>query len=139
MLFNLVLHYNNGEKIEELHFQESSIVTLYPKYDDIKHSDVQRFKYHYKGKIAPSIIKTLSGTYTVPGWVKIHDKSTLDDIVWKKPKIKSRVERIWKYKSKTNGEFYIIKKQGKRFTCTCMGYFRSKTHECKHIRAAMLA
>ena len=40
---------------------------------------------------AKAIIKTVSGTYLIPEWIKVHPDSTLDNIIYLDLDIKNRL------------------------------------------------
>ena len=91
---------------------------------------------NYKHSIfPPSITTTLTGTYIVPGWIKVDPSTKLSDINWEKEEIKIEPKKDeWKFKSSSSNEIYTVQKTGFKFKCNCKGYWRSKDRECKHIK-----
>jgi hypothetical protein len=50
---------------------------------------VNVFKYEYTHPVmAPTLLKKDGKTYLMPEWREVHPETTLNDIIWKKPKIK---------------------------------------------------
>lgn len=82
----------------------------------------------------PAIIRDLLGNFiVVPGWIKVPDGTTLDQLEWTDaPKVKHTIDKKVRYvESKRTGEVYtLVKIHGFKVTCTCLGYtYRSS---CKH-------
>lgn len=98
---------------------------------------VSIFKYTYEDPITPpSLFVGLNGDkYIIPGWIKVLPETTLDDIEWVKPieEVKT-IKNSWTFKSSSQDKNYTVHQNGNLFTCNCMGYFRSKDRECKHIK-----
>ena len=64
---------------------------------------VSVFKYEYEHPIlAPNLFVDLKGDkYIVPTWQKVHPKTELNDIIWKKTKVKKEKakKKTWTFKS----------------------------------------
>jgi hypothetical protein len=95
------------------------------------------FKYDFKHDSLPPTLVTLSDKkYLMPLWVEVHPMTTLEDINWIKPKLKTAIEKI---KVKSTDKTYTVTKytqDGKtEYRCNCRGYFRllDKKQGCKHI------
>lgn len=97
------------------------------------------FKYEYVHPILPPTLLKLPGsgkTYIVPTWQEVHPETTLQDIEWIKPaKVEIPVEKnTWKFESSSDpGHFYMVRKVGETYKCSCPGVWRSKNRKCKHI------
>jgi hypothetical protein len=53
---------------------------------------VNVFKYEYKHPVmAPTLLRKGGKTYLMPEWKEVHPETTLNDIIWKKPKIKKQM------------------------------------------------
>jgi len=95
---------------------------------------VRTFKYEYKGVKPPSLKEVEGDIYLMPLNIKVHPKTTLDDVDWIKPKppaITYEVESTDKTKK------YKVKQRGDKWTCTCQGYQRlwNKDKGCIHINS----
>jgi len=134
MLFNIKLVHTNGEITESIMNTSSDTpITIYPN-NDIKHSFVKRMMYDYKGNIPPAIVSTITGTYIVPGWIKVHPEATRNDINWIQEKIEPVEAEVFMFVSSSMpGMKYKTTKIGTRITCTCQGYYRSGGN-CKHVK-----
>jgi hypothetical protein len=52
---------------------------------------VSVFKYEYNHPVmAPTLLKKDGKTYLMPEWREVHPETTLNDIIWKKPKVKKK-------------------------------------------------
>jgi hypothetical protein len=135
MLFNVKLVHTNGEITESImNTPNDTPLTIYPN-NDIKHSFVERMMYDYKGNIPPAIVSTLTGTYIVPGWIKMHPEATRNDINWikDKPKPVANTEVFIFTSASMPGVEYKVTKVENHITCNCQGYFRSGGN-CKHVK-----
>lgn len=102
---------------------------------------VKRFTYSYNHPLYPPTIMNARGKlFIVPGFIEIHEKTTLKDIIWNKPKEKQKKKIIKKvFKSSSGNGVYTAKKYVDsngltKITCTCMGQYRAKDRRCKHIK-----
>jgi uncharacterized protein YpmS len=41
--------------------------------------------------MAPTLLKKDGKTYLMPEWREVHPETTLNDIIWKKPKVKKKM------------------------------------------------
>jgi len=102
-----------------------------------------RFKYtHTHPILPPCLTKNRKGEVCiVPGWKVVHPKTTLNDIVWEKPKIQIHERKVEKFESISSTDpslKYITKRftEGNKvsYSCNCPGVWRSKERKCKHIK-----
>ena len=99
---------------------------------------VNVFKYEYEHPIlAPSLFVDLKGNkYIVPTWQKVHPKTELNDIIWKKTKIKKEKteKKTWTFKSSSSDAVYTVRQvDSSSLKCNCPGAWRSRGN-CKHIK-----
>ena len=95
---------------------------------------VRTFKYEYSHPLLPPhLFMTNKGEkYIIPTWEKVLPETTLDDIIWNKPKIKKIIDKnTFRFKSES-----IVRQIGDEFKCNCSGFFRVKDRKkgCKHIQ-----
>jgi len=135
MLYNVVLVHHDGGITESIvKAPVGSPLSIDFNKNKTKHSLVKRIMYDYKGNIPPAIVSTLTGTYIVPGWIKIHSGATRDDINWIREKTEPVEAEVFTFVSSSMpGMKYKTTKIGTRITCTCQGYFRSGGN-CKHVK-----
>jgi hypothetical protein len=89
-----------------------------------------------------AIVKTISGTYVCPGWHKVPEGTTRDQIRFfpstkpKREEIKKEPikEETWKVESSKPGKFYTVSFNGTSWSCNCPS---AQFHrgDCKHIKA----
>ena len=90
------------------------------------------------------IANTLSGLYVCPGWHKVPDGTTRDQIRFHPsakvakaetaPVITKTENRSWQVEASKPGKFYTVSEKEGRWDCTCP----AKTFhrgDCKHIKA----
>ena len=133
MLYNVKLEYGNGTVVEEL-ISSTTPPTFHPKRDNIIHSMVNVHKYEVEQLYPPMLyISHIDGTkYIMPSNIKVHPDTTIDDIIWTKPKLKKEIEYI----QGSMGTYKTTYDPNKKiYKCTCMGYFRARMKGgfCKHI------
>jgi len=99
------------------------------------------FKYEYEHPIlAPSLFVNLKGDkYIVPTWQKVHPKTELKDIIWKKTKVKKdkTEKKTWKFDSSSSDSVYTVTKvDSATLKCNCPGFYRVKDRDrgCKHVQ-----
>lgn len=101
----------------------------------------RRFKYKYEHPLMPPTILKLNGkTYLMPIWKEVVDGTTIEDIEWVKPKVKTTEVEVFKFESASSGSLYTTKKFTKpdgeiKYSCTCPGVWRAKDRKCKHIKS----
>ncbi len=102
---------------------------------------VSVFKYEYEHPIlAPSLFVSLKGDkYIVPTWQKVHPKTELKDIIWKKTKIKKdkTEKKTSKFASSSSDSVYkVTKVDSATLKCNCPGFYRAKDRNkgCKHVQ-----
>ena len=102
---------------------------------------VSVFKYEYEHPLlAPSLFVDSKGDkYIVPTWQKVHPKTELNDIIWKKTKIKKdKIEKkTWKFDSSSSDSVYTVTKvDSATLKCNCPGFYRAKDRNkgCKHVQ-----
>ena len=102
---------------------------------------VSVFKYEYEHPLlAPSLFVDSKGDkYIVPTWQKVHPKTELNDIIWKKTKIKKdkTEKKTWKFDSSRSDSVYTVTKvDSATLKCNCPGFYRAKDRNkgCKHVQ-----
>lgn len=101
------------------------------------------FPPHPTYKSVFAIVKTLSGTYVCPGWHRVPDGTTRDQIVIdmsssivetivkpEEPKIKPQQ---WQVEGSKPGTKYTVIFNGNIWTCSCPAN-QFKRGDCKHIK-----
>ena len=82
-------------------------------------------------------------TYLMPMWQEVVNGTTVNDINWIKPKVKTEKKEVIKHKflSSKGDKEYITKEiktnEGTTYTCNCPGYYRAKDRKCKHIKSLL--
>ena len=104
--------------------------------------NVQMFKYEYKHELIPPSLTVLDGKkYIVPSWKEVDPNTTLNDIQWIKPKVKTtRSKPIVKInKSSSSDAEYTTKyyPDSGKYYCDCPGTWRTRGN-CKHIKEMKL-
>ena len=99
---------------------------------------VKLFKYEYKHPyLSPTLFTDDKGQkFITPGWIPVVPGTTYKDINWIKPKVVKVKEeaQTWTFESSSDpGTFYIVRKAGETYKCSCPGVWRSKNRKCKHI------
>lgn len=103
-----------------------------------------RFKYEYKHPLIPPMVLELNGkTYLMPLWKEVVGGTTVDDIEWVKPKIKTKEKQkniIIKSSSSSSDKIYTTTfyPDSGKFYCDCPGRWRASDSRCKHIKALEL-
>jgi len=105
-----------------------------------KFVNVQRFYYEMEHEyLTPILFNDQNGDrIMMPDGIKVHPKTTLNDIKVVRPKPKKRTEPIIEtHISSSSGTEYTTKyfPDSGKYHCTCMGYWRAKDRRCKHIKA----
>lgn len=96
-----------------------------------------RFRYMHEHYHPPGLFVDLEGNkYITPTWIKVHPKTTLEDINWVKPSLdkveKSKI-KTWEFKSSSSDQVYTVTYNENKIKCDCMGFFRSRGN-CKHVK-----
>lgn len=131
---NLNKHGNKRTRI--VHNQTTSIGFNPAGLGSYVHVNV--FKYEYKHPVmAPTLLRMKGKTYLMPEWREVHPETTLNDIIWKKPKIKKQKpinKKTWTFKSSSSDSVYTVTQvDSKTLKCSCPGAWRSRGN-CKHIK-----
>ena len=102
---------------------------------------VNVFKYEYKHPVmAPSLLRKDGKTYLMPEWREVHPETTLNDIIWKKPKVKKQdifEKKTWKFESSSSDSVYMVTQvDSATLKCNCPGFYRAKDRNlgCKHVQ-----
>jgi hypothetical protein len=103
-----------------------------------KFVSVKVFKYKYENPyMGPTLFTDNKGQkFITPGWIPVVPETTYNDIDWIKPKVAKVKEeaQTWKFESSSDpGTFYMVRKVGETYKCSCPGVWRSKNRKCKHI------
>jgi len=128
MLFCIKRHNKHGVNITRIVHSEETLSSY-------KNMDITRFKYKHDHPVYPPLffVDKNGDKYLVPSWIKVHPKTTKDDIEWK-PKTFPK-PKTWKFESSSSpGLIYVVKKVGDKITCNCSGFWRSKGN-CKHVKS----
>ena len=141
MLKRQIIIYDDGRKEDNIIFVDgSSLTTIHPQQDNIKHSFLTTFKYKVKlneGE-AVALVRFSDDVTLYPSNIKVHPKTTMDDIevVRVEKKVKKQEPNIYKFESSSSSSIYTVREVAGRFKCNCSGYFRVKDKEkgCKHIQ-----
>lgn len=141
MLKRQIIIYDDGRKEDNIIFVDgSSPTTIHPQQDNIKHSFLTTFKYKVRlneGE-AVALVKFSDDVTLYPSNIKVHPKTTMDDIevVRVEKKVKKQESNIYKFESSSSSSIYTVREVAGRFKCNCSGYFRVKDKEkgCKHIQ-----
>jgi len=118
-------------------YQEKSNLSINPKGLG-KFIAFKLFKYDYKHHMPPSLANIENKRYIMPTWEEVLPETTLKDINWIKPKIKTKINSqiiTQTHISKSGGGEYTTKyyPNSDKYYCSCPGYWRSKGN-CKHIK-----
>ena len=102
------------------------------------YAHVSVFKYEYNHPVmAPTLLKKDGKTYLMPEWREVHPETTLNDIIWKKPKVKKKdkfEKKTWTFKSSSSDTVYTVTQvDSKTLRCSCPGAWRTKGN-CKHVK-----
>jgi hypothetical protein len=102
---------------------------------------IKLFKYEYTHSILPPALTTSNGKkYLIPTWKEVHPQTTLEDIKWIKPKIKTEPvfeKKTWNFESSSSDSVYkVTQVDSNIYRCNCFGYIRvkDKSKGCKHIQ-----
>jgi len=139
-LYDCTIKYDMfSSEVNQIIYSEDPL-TLQPKKQGISSSHVKRFYYEIESIIAPHLLKIRNQKYIIPNWQPVHPNTELADIIWMKPKSdKVIVEKEqWEFLGSDGVSRYFVRKTGNQFKCTCPGYYRSFTRECKHIKECKL-
>lgn len=126
-----------GNEVDCIMYSEGPL-ELSPKEQGISSAFVKMFHYKVESPTPPSLFQTLGKKYIVPGWQPVHPNTELSDIIWVKPKTETETVVIekekWEFIGSDGVTKYFVRKTGNLFRCTCPGYYRSHSRECKHIK-----
>jgi len=109
---------------------------------------VSRFKYQSRSKYYGLVVSPRDGkTYLTPDWVEVLPQTTFADIEGPKEETRGRKKnstkfenpREWKFESKSDPDSWYVVKHVSEFklTCTCMGQYRAKDRQCRHMKEVM--
>jgi hypothetical protein len=95
---------------------------------------VNVFKYKYTHPVmAPTLLKRDGKTYLMPEWREVHPETTLNDIIWKKPKIKKQEKfekKTWTFESSSSDSVYMVTQvDSKTLRCNCPGSWRTNARQ----------
>ena len=124
--------YDDGT-VDNSIIQNQGPYVIKSKHSRIKSCFVSVVRYKHEHIYPPTLfISPIDNKkYILPTWIEVHDDTTIDDIDWVKPKLKKETVYV-KGSMGTYKTTYDPNK--KKYTCNCMGYFRSKGN-CKHTKA----
>ena len=109
---------------------------------------VSRFHYESRTPYHGLMTSPTDGkTYLTPDWIEVLPQTTLADIKVaeeetrgrKKGSTKIENPREWKFESKSDPDSWYVVKHVSEFklTCTCMGQYRAKDRQCRHMKEVM--
>ena len=109
---------------------------------------VSRFHYESRTPYHGLMTSPADGkTYLTPDWIEVLPQTTLADIKVaeeetrgrKKGSTKIENPREWKFESKSDPDSWYVVKHVSEFkvTCTCMGQYRAKDRQCRHMKEVM--
>jgi len=140
MLKRQILIYDDGRKTDELiYVDNNSSLFISPKEEGIKHAYVCSFK--YKIRLKPleflSIITLQDKTILMPRNIKVHPKTTLEDVEVTIINPKKIKPLEYTFKSSSSDKIYTVKKINGEYKCNCSGFFRikDKSQGCTHIKS----
>lgn len=88
-----------------------------------------------KSNVQGGFLTTDKGVFHTPSWIKVHPKTTLNDIIF--PKVKPIVVKEKKIieftSSSSDKKYYVTVIDSTNMKCTCPGAWRSQNN-CKHIK-----
>ena len=129
-----IKHYKDGQVTDEIIYSETTTRNYIPE-DNVTSVASSCFTYEVEHPyMAPALMKRVDGLYIVPQNIKVHPQTTIKDIKWIRPvdKVEKVVETfesgsgMGKYKTTYNPN-------NQKFSCSCMGFWRSKGN-CKHVQ-----
>tara|TARA_R100000951_G_scaffold35246_1_gene29811 strand:+ start:1350 stop:1811 length:462 start_codon:yes stop_codon:yes gene_type:complete len=107
-------------------------------------------RFHYESRTPYHGLMTSPAdgkTYLTPDWIEVLPQTTLADIKVaeeetrgrKKGSTKIENPREWKFESKSDPDSWYVVKHVSEFkvTCTCMGQYRAKDRQCRHMKEVM--
>ena len=88
-----------------------------------------------KSNVRGGFLTNERGTFHTPSWIKVHPKTTLNDIIFPKIKVaKAKEKRIIEFASASSDKkYYVTVIDSKTLKCSCPGSWRSNGN-CKHIK-----
>lgn len=101
-------------------------------------------KFIHNHYLPPMLIvcQTDGQKYLCPSWQKVPMETSISDIEWINPyrnvsqNCKLPVGKEWIFSSVSRpGIVYTVQIINKQLICSCPGSYRSRTKECKHIKA----
>ena len=97
---------------------------------------VRLFRYESRSKYHGVVTSPVDGKkYLTPDWVEVHPQTTLSDIVYTEPKPEKEKPTEWLFESSSDpGQFYKVRFNGIKLTCSCPGSWRAFDRRCKHIK-----
>tara|TARA_R100000657_G_C4657612_1_gene101501 strand:- start:515 stop:961 length:447 start_codon:yes stop_codon:yes gene_type:complete len=119
-------------------YHPTSAFSFYPKGYG-RFVNTQRFYYEMEHEyLVPILFKDQNGDkIMMPDGIKVHPKTTLEDIKVVRPKPKKRTEPIIEtHISSSSGAEYTTKyyPDSGNYYCSCPGTWRAKDRRCKHIK-----
>lgn len=124
----------NNKQTTEIIYNETTSYTHIPNGESLV--EVSVFKYHVKGMMNPAIINFGNKQIIGPYNIECHPMTTLNDIVWERPEAKQdKLVETNESKSGLGQYKTTYNPNNNTFKCSCMGYFRAKDRQCKHIKA----
>ena len=88
-----------------------------------------------KSNVRGGFLTNEKGTFHTPSWIKVHPKTTLNDIIFPEIKVaKPKEKRIIEFASSSSDKkYYVTVIDSKTLKCSCPGSWRSNGN-CKHIK-----
>lgn len=135
MLRKVITRYKDGTQTTEILYTETSTNSYIPS-DDVVSVASQMFKYEVEHPTMNPALFSINGKkYIIPQWIEVHPLTTIDDVDWVKPKPKvEKVTETFTSGSGMGNYKTTYNPATQKYSCNCMGYFRSKDKRCKHIK-----
>jgi hypothetical protein len=131
MLYSVKKQFADGTVTDEIISSPTPYV-INVKTEQVVMSMTNVHKYKYEHIYPPIFYMAHDGKrYLMPVNIEVHPDTTIDDVIWTKPKEKKIIIKI----DGSMGEYKTIYDPNKKtYKCSCMGFWRSKGN-CKHVKA----
>lgn len=129
---------NNGIKQVVMYSEGALSIKNPPSYLSVRRK-FYTVPYSNVGK--GGIIRSNGVTYHVPSWTKVHEQTTLDDIIieqrpfdelFTSPDTSNDGYEPRQFTSTSSDKIYTVKRGKNGFYCDCWGYIAHK--KCKHVK-----
>jgi hypothetical protein len=134
MLYQISNTYKDG------YVEDLISTTPTTKQDCIEGSIVSVFRYEITSLMKPCLVTFSGQRYIMPGWIKCHPNTELNDVIHIKPVSKNILpakekKTEFEFMSSNGKDKYFVRVIGESMKCSCPGYWRAdKLKGCKHIQ-----